>query len=103
WIEIFSRKYLPLWTTTIIHSHCTQTTTLKRGDIVSISLLCTVVIAQSSSGACSRTHCAYLLLRAKKKKISRTHIYFNGETIKSEYGQLMPSVDDADTKLETAK
>src|SRR4029434_2497178 len=63
-------QYLPLYTTTIIHSYCTQTTTLKRGDIVSISLLCIVLIAQSSSGACSRTHCAYLLLREKKKKIS---------------------------------
>ena len=31
------------------------------------------------------------------------HIYYNGETIKSEYGQLMPSVDDADIELETAK
>src|SRR4029434_3835252 len=28
------------------------------------------------------------------------HIYYNGETIISEYGQLMPSVDDADTELE---
>ena len=31
------------------------------------------------------------------------HIYYDGETIKSEYGQLMPSVDDADIELETAK
>src|SRR4029434_6636308 len=54
-------------TTSIIRSHCHETTTLKRGDIVSISLLCIVLIAQSSSGACSRTHCAYLLLREKKK------------------------------------
>ena len=37
------------------------------------------------------------------RKISWMHIYYNGETIKSEYRQLMPSVDDADTELETAK